>query len=64
MPLRHLLVAGAVPLPDEVDSDAHRWPHVHQLLRWDSIVSTVLGHVQTSAEDSTDSRRGKVAGKW
>ena len=63
MPLRHLLVAGAVPVPVELERDARRRPFVHQLLRWDSIVSTVFGHVQTPANDGRDSGRGKDVGK-
>ncbi|XP_043210060.1 uncharacterized protein LOC122374997 [Amphibalanus amphitrite] len=62
MPLRHLFVTGAVPVSDELEGDALRWPFVHQLLRWDSIVSTVFGHLRTAADDATDSRTGGKAG--
>lgn len=48
MPLRHLLVAGAVPVSSEVEQQARQQAHVHQLLRWDSLVGRVLGHVQTT----------------
>ena len=66
MPLRHLLVAGAVPVSAELDRDARCRPLVHQLLRWDSIITTVFGHVQTVANESIsrDGSRDKDVGRW
>ena len=55
MPLRPLLVAGAVPVSAELERDALHRPHVHQLLRWDSIVTTVLSHLQATADTRADS---------
>ncbi|XP_037073416.1 uncharacterized protein LOC119094464 [Pollicipes pollicipes] len=56
MSLRHVLVAAAVPVPAEVDREARCQPFVHQLLRWDRVVSRVFGHVRVTSgrRDSRD----------
>ena len=49
MPVRELLLYGAVPVSAELERSAAQHRHVHHVLRGDGVLSRVFGHLTASA---------------